>query len=1212
MRRLFLCFTAGLLGSCATEQDQVPTPSSLAPSGIRYPVSPPDTLLRGDTLTEVLSQAPAFRLVQMQKDTVAWDSVGMVSLLWAFMRETVLTNQQFWGEHLRPYFGEGVEVRRTELPVKFVRQPFRSPKFQQADRVQMAEGTLLPFTQVTPPLGQVHTSLHTGLVDKRGRVWLASEEGLHTWTGKGFFSWGIAEGLPTGTIFRLAEDGKGRLWITGSQGISYFWEGHFYRLVSATSGEAVELSSTYVVADSAGDVFVGLRRDTSTASAYLFEWHQEKGYQLTFPGFQLCLPLRRAEEGLWCSCLARGTNRAVVGLYREGRFYPLQGWEGRLLALELCAAPGDTLWIANREGLWLWTKGKSALVVPGKASHLYRWGERRLLWLHQGEWWVWTGEKAFPLPLNLPREPLSALLYRPSHREWLTLSEKGSMGVLHTAGPLAIPLRHLIGKDEWAFAVAVDSSQRLWIGTEQSGLYVIHPTGHCEKLYLSDQNALPNLESIYRIEVHPSQGLWIAWYGKGAVNALFSTWLEPNSVQLQATLPFKESFYSVAKMPQRELWWLTNGKGLYVGQLGRKPQLVLQAELTSGFFRDNQGRLWIGGKKGQLYCWTGSHLVRFSLPDSQAWVLSLTQDQEGKLWVGTHSSGVYRWEGEYWRAWGRSEGLAGALVAQLTSTGQWVLAGTEAGLSVFQQHTQGPPVHRRIYTGYLGGVNGGRLYQAHAWQQSPTALLPESAWLSGMGTSLVMIPQRMLPLPSPPQPYFAAIQVGESFWAAEGEESPTAGPFPAPLALPATLELPHGGGALRFVLGYQGPFAWPQEVEYSFRLGGAEEAWSPPTPEAQVVYQKLAPGTYTLEVRARYAGGPWSEPVAYSFRILPPWWLSGWAFLGYGLLLAAGVWGVVRWRTAALRRRAQELAQKVAEATQELLAKNQELAEKNSLLEKQNQIISEQKSEIEAKNADLLSSISYAQRIQKALLPSFSVVQHYLPNSFLFWQPRDIVSGDVYGVQLIQVADLQRLYLLVADCTGHGVPGAFVSLLTLTTFTRTLTEYGLDSPDEIFTLMAHQLTQLLHPDATTQVRDGFEGVLLQLEWKGDQMRKEITYAAARSPFWLARQGEVIELKADPHPVGPPEIESATLPTFTRRSVELQSGDWVYLSSDGFPDQIGGPRQRKFGYKAFRALVAELSSLPAPLQAQRLAEILHEWRGPLPQVDDVLVIGFQVP
>ncbi len=1129
------------------------------------------------------------------------------------MREEVSTNQEISVEGLGSYLGEGVEVQRNELPVKFVQQPFRSPQFQPVERFQLMEATLLPFTQVTPPTSQVHTPLHTGLIDKQGRVWLASEEGLHNWTGKGFFSWGIAEGLPTGTVARLAEDEKGRLWVTGSQGISYFWEGHFYRLVSADSGAPPKFSATYVVADSAGGVFVGLRGEAGTASASLFEWRGEKAYRLTFPGFQLCLPLQGREEGLWCSCLAEGGSRAVVGLYQKGRFYPLRGWAGRLVARGIAAGPADTLWIVNREGLWLWTKGQSTLLVPGQASHLYRLGRHRLLWLHEGAWWIWTGEKALPLPLNLPKEPLSALLYRPSHKEWLTLSEKGGLGVLHTAGPLAIPLKQLIGKEEWAFAVAMDSSQRIWIGTEQSGLYVVHPTGHTERLHLPQKTPLPALENIYRIEMHPPQGWWLAWYGGGAINAFVSTWLDPASAQIQVSLPFKESFHSVAKMPQKDLWWLTDGKGLYLGRLGGKAQRLLPVELTSGFFRDAQGRLWIGGKEGQLYCWTGSHLVRFFLPDSQAWVLSLAQDKEGKLWVGTHSSGVYRLEGESWWGWGRSEGLAGALVAQLATPGEWVLAGTEAGLSVFRLNPHGPPIHWRIPTGYLGGVNGGRFYQAHAWQQTSTALCPEPAWLSGMGTFLAIIPQRMLQVPPPPQPYFAGIQIGEAFWPATAEGAPPEkAPFPAPFALPATLSLPHRGGALRFIFGYQGPLAWPQEVEYSFRLGGADEAWSPPTPEAQVVYQKLAPGTYTIEVRARYAGGPWSEPVAYRFQVLPPWWLSPWAFVGYGLLLAVGVWGVVRWRTAALRRRAQELAQKVAEATAALRTKNQELAEKNALLEKQNQLISEQKAEIEAKNADLLSSISYAQRIQKALVPSFSAVQHYLPESFLFWQPRDIVSGDIYGIQLVQVADLQRLYLLVADCTGHGVPGAFVSLLTLSTFTRTLTEYGLSSPEEIFTVMAHQLTKLLHPDTTSQVRDGFEGVLIQLEWEGGQLRKELVYAAARSPFWLVRQGQVIEQAADPYPVGPPEVDAAALPTFTCRRLELQSGDWLYFSSDGFPDQIGGPRQRKFGYKAFRGLLAELSRLPASLQAQRLAETLAEWRGPAPQVDDVLVMGIRVP
>ncbi len=264
--------------------------------------------------------------------------------------------------------------------------------------------------------------------------------------------------------------------------------------------------------------------------------------------------------------------------------------------------------------------------------------------------------------------------------------------------------------------------------------------------------------------------------------------------------------------------------------------------------------------------------------------------------------------------------------------------------------------------------------------------------------------------------------------------------------------------------------------------------------------------------------------------------------------------------------------------------------------QKANEIISEQKTVVEEKQKEILDSIHYAQRIQKALLASDSLLGKHLPEYFVLYKPKDIVSGDFYWA----TEKNDSFYLAVCDSTGHGVPGAFMSLLNISFLNEAITEKNILQPNEVFN---HTRKRLIENISQEGQQDGMDGVLLCLSGKN-----KMTYAGAYNAPIIIREGKAIELEADKIPVGtsPREAES-----FTNQSFDLQKGDILYILTDGFADQFGGVKGKKFKHQQLQEKLLEISTVPLAQQKQKLELAFEEWKGKLEQVDDVLIVGIKI-
>lgn len=263
--------------------------------------------------------------------------------------------------------------------------------------------------------------------------------------------------------------------------------------------------------------------------------------------------------------------------------------------------------------------------------------------------------------------------------------------------------------------------------------------------------------------------------------------------------------------------------------------------------------------------------------------------------------------------------------------------------------------------------------------------------------------------------------------------------------------------------------------------------------------------------------------------------------------------------------------------------------------------VSAQQAIVHQQNADLLSSIRYAKRIQQAVLPSGDALQDLIPGSFVLHRPKDIVSGDMHWFGERD----GRLVLIAADCTGHGVPGALLTLIGASIFQELVHERGLTRPSELLDNARTALASTLGTDEEEAgPQDGMNAAVVSL----DREARKLTYAGAFAPLLLIRQGELLEFKGDRMPVGHTSTE---VKAFEQVEIELQAGDRIYLFSDGLQDQFGGPNGKRLRTSGLKQWLLETAALPIDDQYQAISDRFRMWKGKEEQVDDVLLIGVEI-
>jgi len=261
--------------------------------------------------------------------------------------------------------------------------------------------------------------------------------------------------------------------------------------------------------------------------------------------------------------------------------------------------------------------------------------------------------------------------------------------------------------------------------------------------------------------------------------------------------------------------------------------------------------------------------------------------------------------------------------------------------------------------------------------------------------------------------------------------------------------------------------------------------------------------------------------------------------------------------------------------------------------------IKQQHAIISEKNKHITDSINYAKRIQDAILPADHTVKTMLPDAFVLYKPKDIVSGDFYWM----TEKAGKLFFAVVDCTGHGVPGAFVSIIGYNGLYRSVNEFGLTKPSEILDKLNELVEETFGRNNETQINDGMDIALCSY----DPKTRMLEFAGANNPLYIISKGDFSEIKGDKQPIGAFDHRKK----FSNHAVTLKKEDVIYIFSDGYADQFGGAAKKKFKYNQFKSMLTGLNGMPMPEQKENLNNTIVNWMGDIEQLDDICVIGVRI-
>ncbi|HLO58046.1 MAG TPA: SpoIIE family protein phosphatase [Bacteroidales bacterium] len=609
--------------------------------------------------------------------------------------------------------------------------------------------------------------------------------------------------------------------------------------------------------------------------------------------------------------------------------------------------------------------------------------------------------------------------------------------------------------------------------------------------------------------------------------------------------------------------YLGTKDGIY--QFGR--DLVEQAHYTTtnsmphnnieDVMLDNNNRLLFATKTNGIYEIKEDGTVNNLYPTgSEIEFKSLTEDENGNIWAATYGDGALLFKDDSVYQFMVQNGLKADFCYSIVSDGKgsvWV--GHRMGLSRINVNNLLVSVYDQ-HVGMSGDCNTNSVFR----DRSGTVFFGTTAGLVSYD------PSKDNRKPLPPFTNIVSLLI-----------------YDKPYDFSQDIVLPYKLYRMRIeFIGLN--YSDPQGVRYQYKLDGYDLEWSDVTSQSFVSYPRIEDGDYTFYVRS-YNGAGLSQaiPVTIHIRVLPPLWKTWWFILLVIAFLVAVVYLIIKYRE-----RKQKQLQEYLET--ELTARTKEVVE--------------QKEEIEIKNRDITDSINYAKRIQTSMLPPVKRLQQHFSGSFVFYSPRDIVSGDFYWFD--KVND-NKFVIVCADSTGHGVPGAFMSMIGSTLIKDICNRESGNSPSKVLQVLDCELRNTLNQnlDDGTKPGDGMDIIVCEIDLKTHYVR----FASAMRPMIIYKDGEEIFVKGSRNSVGGHYDKTDNL--FEDEGLQLSKGDLIYMFSDGYSDQFGGPMGKKFKMVRLKNLLQDIHTKSMDDQCVHVKNTFNLWKENFDQVDDVLFMGIKI-
>ena len=535
---------------------------------------------------------------------------------------------------------------------------------------------------------------------------------------------------------------------------------------------------------------------------------------------------------------------------------------------------------------------------------------------------------------------------------------------------------------------------------------------------------------------------------------------------------------------------------------------------------------------------------------------SITEDDKGRIWAATYGDGVYCFKNDSVYHLTMSRGLKADYCYSITGTGnQSIWVGHRLGIS-------------RINTGNLR-ISKYDMNMGIEGDCNPNAFCKDNSGVLYFGTTeglVIYNPAKESKRKLPPFTNITRLLISDKLY------DP---------AQPITLPYKAYRLRIEFIgLNYRDP----ESVRYQYKLEGHDLVWSDVTDQTFATYQGIEDGEYVFRLRSYNSDGLSREaPLSVKIRIKPPFWKTWWFISLAVVTLFLSVFLYVK-----IRERKQKQLQEYLET--ELAARTKEVVE--------------QKEVIEIKNRDITDSINYAKRIQNSMLPPVKRLQQYFSGYFVFYHPRDIVSGDFYWFDQVNE---NKFIVVCADSTGHGVPGAFMSMIGSTLIKDICTRENGNSPSAILKVLDCELRNRLNQNMEdgSNPGDGMDIIVCEIDLKTHYVR----YASAMRPMIIYRNGEEVFIKGSRNSVGGHYDREENI--FEDEGMQLSKGDIIYMFSDGYSDQFGGPMGKKFKMVRLKNLLLDIHQKPMDEQFTHVKSTFDLWMENYDQVDDVLFMGIKI-
>lgn len=703
-------------------------------------------------------------------------------------------------------------------------------------------------------------------------------------------------------------------------------------------------------------------------------------------------------------------------------------------------------------------------------------------------------------------------------------------------------------------SIASDN-ESFWLGSRKT-LYKVDIKNPLIRKVYSEANGIPSdaISALY------TDGLGTLWIGTEK-NGIYKM----NTQTGQISKFFKstnsiENKINAFDLNNNILWVATNGGAFSFNlKTGKQSHFSTDTDLPhnkiNDIFVDSKGIVWIATKSNGLVSINSDKHIKIE-GSGELEFTSITEDKKGNLWASTYGDGIFQFKKDSLVYLSEKNGLKSDYgYSLITDEDGNIWVGHRLALSKIN-----PETGKLMFYGPEIGITG---------DCNPNAVSIDSYGTLRFGTTDGLVQynyQKNRQKLQVPNINLVSVKIGDK-----------------EIDFADKIDLPYGKYRIRFDfvgLNYRAPAS----VKYQYKLDGWESEWSDLTENTYAMYPRIEDGNFKFLIRAYNAEGVCSEkPFEVTLHINAPIWKRWWFILFCIVAIVGLLYMYIKYR------------EKKQIQFQEYLQK---------LLDERTREVVEQKEEIETKNRDITDSITYAQRIQTSILPSVRKLQDNFSGCFIFYQPRDIVSGDFYWFD--KITD-NKFVIVCGDSTGHGVPGALMSMIGTTLIKDICNRPDVVSPSNILEKLDQEMHQTLNQNLDAErSSDGMDLIACEI----DTEKHIVKIASAMRPVILYINGEQIYVAGSKSSIGGNEFASECK-DFEDQVFQLAKGDLVYMFSDGYPDQFGGPMGKKFKMVRLRNLLKDIHLMPMEEQYHHVRNTFNIWRDQLDQVDDVLFMGIRI-